>query len=229
MKDHRDSYFKKIIPYFFKGKEFGFAVAHTLFSIFKIDVGSNLLLKIIKVNSPKRILDLGCGTGRHTVALAKLGFEAHGIDQSPEALKIAQKQLKSKDLKGFLKEGDIYDTLPYADNYFDSVFAIQMVYHSTLWRINNLINEIHRVLKKEGSFFFSSAISVKYSMSINNGTCYIPIEPGTYFPLDGRERHMPHHYFTKEEIYRLLKGRFRIVDMYNDKENYYVTSCLKSK
>jgi perosamine synthetase len=32
---------------------------------------------------PKRLLDLGCGTGRHAQALAELGFEVTGVDRSP--------------------------------------------------------------------------------------------------------------------------------------------------
>lgn len=72
MKNHKDLYLKKTIPYSFKGKEFRFDVAHTLFSTFKIDTGSNLLLKTIEVGSPKKILDLGCGYGTLGVVLAGL-------------------------------------------------------------------------------------------------------------------------------------------------------------
>ena len=76
MEDYKDSYFKKIIPYSSKQGKFKFAVAHTLFSTFKIDVGSNLLLKTIKVDSPKRILDLGCGYGTLGIVLASIFPEA---------------------------------------------------------------------------------------------------------------------------------------------------------
>ncbi len=76
MKDYKDSYFKKIIPYSSKQGKFKFVVANTLFSTFKIDVGSNLLLKTIKVDSPKQILDLGCGYGTLGIVLASLFPEA---------------------------------------------------------------------------------------------------------------------------------------------------------
>src|SRR5215475_3395300 len=32
------------------------------------------------------VLDLGCGTGRHALELARLGFAVHGIDASPRMI-----------------------------------------------------------------------------------------------------------------------------------------------
>ncbi len=37
-----------------------------------------------------RVLDLGCGTGRHTAYLARNGFEVLGCDSSEAALHIAR-------------------------------------------------------------------------------------------------------------------------------------------
>ncbi|HEX6392731.1 MAG TPA: class I SAM-dependent methyltransferase [Acidimicrobiales bacterium] len=42
------------------------------------------------VTSP--ILDIGCGPGRHTAALARAGFEALGIDTSPAAVRAARRR-----------------------------------------------------------------------------------------------------------------------------------------
>jgi SAM-dependent methyltransferase len=42
-----------------------------------------------------RILDIGCGTGRHSVALARLGFEVTGVDLSAEMLALADKRAKA--------------------------------------------------------------------------------------------------------------------------------------
>jgi len=89
MKDYKDPYFKKIISYSFKKKKFKFVVAHTLFSTFKIDMGSNLLLKTIKVDSsPERILDLGCGYGTLGVVLATLFSKAKIIMSDKDLLAI---------------------------------------------------------------------------------------------------------------------------------------------
>jgi len=174
-----------------------------------------------------RILDLGCGTGRHTLALANLGYQVYGIDESPEGLKKTRDSLKKRNLNAVLCKGDVFRSLPYKDNFFNAVLAIAIIYHSTLYNIHTLIKEISRVLKKKGLFFCTSAISLRYSMSINSGSRYIEIEQGSYFPLDGREKWLPHHYFRKSELKEILLDNFKNVKIFNDRENYYVTSCFK--
>jgi SAM-dependent methyltransferase len=42
--------------------------------------------------APKKILELGCGTGRITVPLAELGFEVVGLDRQPEMLRKAEER-----------------------------------------------------------------------------------------------------------------------------------------
>jgi 2-polyprenyl-3-methyl-5-hydroxy-6-metoxy-1,4-benzoquinol methylase len=37
-----------------------------------------------------RILDAGCGSGRWSVALAREGYPVHGLDVSPQAIRLAR-------------------------------------------------------------------------------------------------------------------------------------------
>lgn len=67
-----DVYFKKRIPYSHKGIAFAFDVAHTLFSSYQIDEGTDLLLRTMAVGAPRSILDIGCGCGVLGVVLARL-------------------------------------------------------------------------------------------------------------------------------------------------------------
>jgi trans-aconitate methyltransferase len=50
----------------------------------------NDLLDLVGAQPGERILDLGCGTGDHVVALLSTGAEAFGIDSSPEMIARAQ-------------------------------------------------------------------------------------------------------------------------------------------
>jgi len=46
------------------------------------------------------------------------------------------------------------------------------------------------------------------------------IEPGTFLPLDGREKGLPHHYFRPEEIPILFNG-FSVMDLHIDPVNHF--------
>ncbi len=47
-----------------------------------------------------RILDLGCGIGRHSVPLAKRGYEIVGVDLSPEFIKRAREYGRAEGVQG---------------------------------------------------------------------------------------------------------------------------------
>lgn len=66
-----DVYYKKRIPYTCRGQTFAFDVAHTLFSSYQIDEGTDLFLHTIAPCSPQTILDLGCGCGVIGIVLAR--------------------------------------------------------------------------------------------------------------------------------------------------------------
>jgi 16S rRNA G1207 methylase RsmC len=72
-----DVYYKKRIPYYVHGQNFAFDVAHTLFSSFQIDEGTDLLLRTIRLNTPQRVLDIGCGVGILGIVLARMLPTAH--------------------------------------------------------------------------------------------------------------------------------------------------------
>lgn len=45
---------------------------------------------LLRVDPPARLLDLGCGPGRHSVALARLGFRVTGVDRTTRYLNSAR-------------------------------------------------------------------------------------------------------------------------------------------
>jgi len=52
-----------------------------------------------KHSRTEEILDLGCGTGRFAIALAKRGFKVTGLDMTEEMLKIARQKAKKAKIK----------------------------------------------------------------------------------------------------------------------------------
>ena len=99
--------------------------------------------------SPQAVLDIGCGAGFLTNALAQKGHKVFGIDVSASSLAIAQK----KDLTQTVcyTQANAYE-LPYPDQMFDAICAMDVLEH--VENPQKLIAEASRTLKPGGLFFF---------------------------------------------------------------------------
>ncbi len=62
-----------------------------LFDTSVADRDAEFVERALSIAPPARVLELGCGFGRHAVALAKRGYHVTGTDLSPAMLAIAQK------------------------------------------------------------------------------------------------------------------------------------------
>lgn len=153
-----------------------------------------------------RVLDLGCGAGRHIVYMAKQGFEAHGIDISEVGLNLTRARLKRRRLKGYLVKCDM-KMLPYVDSCFDGVVSLHTVYHQRLIGIQKTILEINRVLRKKG-FLLVNFLS-KRTFSYGKG---LEVEENTFMEQEGLEKGVLHHFTDEKEVERLFKG-FKILDL----------------
>lgn len=104
--------------------------------------------------SPNRLVDLGCGTGRHAVAFAGRGFDVLGVDLSVEMLRQLQKKATEAALDVAALAANLCDLNGIPDRAFDS--AILM--YATLGMIptaedrRQVLAEIHRILKPGGRF-----------------------------------------------------------------------------
>lgn len=90
----------------------------------------------------KKILDLGCGTGRMMVVLRDFG-QVSGADISDEAITFCQKQ-------GFqnLKKIDAEKSLPFPNETFDLITAFDLLEH--LKNDQKILLEINRLLRPQG-------------------------------------------------------------------------------
>lgn len=174
------------------------------------------LLGALLVRRAKTLLDLGCGTGRHTVYFAQHEFTVYGLDSSPEGLRLTEQAVRDAGLSAHLQLQDMYDPLPYADASFDAIIAVQVIHHARIATIRQLVGELERVLRPGGAIF------VSVSGVRDQGTRFEEIEPGTLVPLDGREAGLPHHFFTPAEL-RELFGRFDVADVHQDRTKHH---CL---
>lgn len=92
-----------------------------------------------------KILDVGSGPGRDGFLLKRKGFNVICLDASEIMLKLCEE----KGLKIVL--GD-FSALPFENNSFGGVWAYASLLHVPKSGIRKAIDEIRRVLKKEGIF-----------------------------------------------------------------------------
>jgi glycine/sarcosine N-methyltransferase len=79
--------------------------------------------KLFEENKVKKILDLACGTGHHSIFFAKSGYGVTGVDLSEKMLQIARKNAKGVSGVRFVK-GGFLDVYPKLKDKFDAVICL---------------------------------------------------------------------------------------------------------
>ena len=119
--------------------------------IFPVTRITDRLIRQADIKSGERVLDVGCGTGTHTLQIKQAQPEAvvHGVDIDPEMLKLAQRKIEQNCLELFLKHGSAI-ALPYSDHHFDHVISSLLVHHLNNQAKQQMFQEAFRVLKPGG-------------------------------------------------------------------------------
>ena len=159
----------------------------------------------LKREGAKRVLDLGCGAGRHSILLGKAGFQIVALDVSETALKILEDRLTTVFIDNVtLVKHEMWE-LPFVDNYFDGVVCTNVLHHGKLIEIREAIRELHRVMRKGSSAFIVALSTADFRKG--NGKI---LERNTYVFTKGEERGIIHHFFTYHEL-RSCFRRFKIL------------------
>lgn len=95
-----------------------------------------------RIKKPRKILDVGCGTGIHTRWFNDNGMECLGITINPCEI---DKKVHSS--VGF---GDMC-SIPYSDKFFDLVFCLGSLEHTIAPLV--ALSEFNRVLEADGTLF----------------------------------------------------------------------------
>ena len=102
-----------------------------------------------------KILEVGAGTGRYSIALAKEGYQVSAIELLENNLKVLKENSQGlENLQAF--QGDALDLSRWEDNTFDLTLVLGPMYHLyEKEQIHKAIDEAIRVTKKEGVIFFA--------------------------------------------------------------------------
>ena len=80
------------------------------------------LIEVMGLQPGDRVLDVGCGPGRHAIALAEAGMAVTGIDVSAGFLEVARQAAEERGVKVSFFQQDAR-SMPFADE-FDGVMSI---------------------------------------------------------------------------------------------------------
>jgi SAM-dependent methyltransferase len=153
----------------------------------------------------ERVLDLGCGNGRHAMYFARQGFKAAGIDVSEQAIDWARDWAKRERLEIDFRVGDIAN-LPFADGSFDVVVSHGVLDHVHYETARKAAAEVRRVLRPQGLFYcdLRSTEDFEYGVGERAGK-------NTFVVSEGYERGLVQHFFSRAETEELFDGLFRIL------------------
>ena len=102
-------------------------------------------LDLAEVSPRARVLDVGCGTGRWLRRYSSLGFEATGVDATPQMLRGA----RTRGTTAPLVAGEA-NRLPFRDGEFDLVSDVTVIQHIPAAFQPQALLEMTRVLKTSG-------------------------------------------------------------------------------
>ena len=180
------------------------------------------ILKKINIEPNSKILDLACGTGRHSIYLSKKGFDVVGIDKSKKNI-ITAKENENKKLIFFQQEmtEDINMRFNAIFNFFTSFGYVDHKYNY------DTIENISKNLKKGGLFiidFLNQKIVRKNIVEYEEKN----IENINF----NIHRYIENNYIIKEISFKHnktkynFKERVMLLDL-KDFENYFNKNDLK--
>lgn len=101
----------------------------------------------------KRILELGCGGAQCSIAFAKQGAVAIGVDFSTEQLAFAKRLCDREEVKVELHHADLADLAFIRADSIDLVFSAFAF--GFVEDLNRVFRQVHRVLKQQAPLVFS--------------------------------------------------------------------------
>jgi 2-polyprenyl-3-methyl-5-hydroxy-6-metoxy-1,4-benzoquinol methylase len=149
------------------------------------------------------LLDLGCGSGEISLALARMGYSPYGLDFSKVAVEIATANGLA------CEEADLDSGIPKEDRSYDVVWAGDVMEH--VFDPISVFKEVRRVLKPQGRFFATIPNDLHYKTRIK-----VLLGHSFQESVYRRFGQYKHHSFFSERLVRYMyeAANLEIVNMY---------------
>jgi cyclopropane fatty-acyl-phospholipid synthase-like methyltransferase len=135
---------------------------------------AGLIERMMPPESYRKIVDVGCGRGRHSITLAERGYTVTGFDLSPQAISKARKKASSRGLDNVsFKVQDMRQPL---DDTFDAAVNLFTTFGYFYEDAENrkVFESVHQMLNENGLFLIDYLNSVKVENEL------VPSESGTH-------------------------------------------------
>ncbi len=112
------------------------------------------LLSLLDNPKEKRVLDMACGSGRHSVSLAKHGAQVTGLDMSRTMIQAAQKHAESNGVKPVFIIADMVDVGRVVEGAFDLVICLgnSLALLNSVESVRSVMKAVYKLLNDGGSF-----------------------------------------------------------------------------
>ncbi|MDP2630209.1 MAG: class I SAM-dependent methyltransferase [Candidatus Uhrbacteria bacterium] len=112
----------------------------------------DFIVKKLGLKKGMRVLDVGCGNGRHAIEFARRGYRVTGVDPAASLIALARKTSGAQGLDIHFFKKDIRDFSP--DQKFDAAIAMfSFGFLNKRDEHEQYLRQVVHLLKKGGSFF----------------------------------------------------------------------------
>ncbi|OZI12706.1 methyltransferase type 11 [Bacillaceae bacterium SAS-127] len=166
--------------------------------------GINQFKYVAEDHEKIKVLDLGCGIGRHVIFFEKMSINAFGIDLSVEAIERAHEWAAVEKIDLFKEkvvQGSV-ENLPWVDETFNFIISHGVLDSMPFTIAKEAVREAHRVLIEDG-LFYCDLISGDDSLHSRE---YASEE----LVITEHEKNTVQSYFNFAKIQELVQGHFHI-------------------
>ncbi len=155
------------------------------------------LVPELQAGGVRRVLDAGCGAGRHLVPLAAAGFQVLGVDREWGVLRELHRQLSMAGVGARLVQADL-KSLPVAGGRVDFALSVNVINHGYARDVAAYCRELDRVLKPGGVLFIY--VSPREFAALVRLPETVELEPGTLVKIATPDGDLVHHFPTPESL-----------------------------
>ena len=167
---------KKIKAFQFFNKDYSVKEYTEVYKKLRLDIRypanvkrEEIFVKLLKKHKPKKIIDVGCGTGMPLIDIKKRGFNIIGYDKAKNMVLESKKNLKKNKLSPDLVFYDDFENpKTIKNNSADCILGMGAFYYAK--NVNKTLLNQKKKLKKNGRLIFSLRNRLFDIITLNNYT-----------------------------------------------------------